>query len=74
MELKNLNFDKKMKRKNFFYSLGAGVAGYFVLRSLPFKLFSKKKISSNKVESKTNSRVKPNPLAVSRKNIGGNNV
>jgi hypothetical protein len=72
MELKNLNFDKRMKRKNFFISLGAGVAGYFALRSLPFKLFSKK-INSNKAE-KTNSRVKVNPLAVSRKNIGGNNV
>ncbi|MGA8263712.1 MAG: hypothetical protein WB779_04675 [Ignavibacteriaceae bacterium] len=72
MELKNLNFDKRMKRKNFFISLVAGVAGYFALRSLPFKLFSKK-INSNKAE-KTNSRVKVNPLAVSRKNIGGNNV
>ena len=73
MELKNVNFDKKMKRKNFFFSLGAGVAGYFALRSLPFKLFSKK-ISSNKADNKTSSRVKVNPLAVSRKNIGGNNV
>ena len=72
MELKNLNFNKKIKRKNFFFSLGAGVAGYFALRSLPFKLFSKK-ISPNKVE-KTSSRVRVNPLAVSRKNIGGNNV
>ena len=73
MELKNLNFDKKLKRKNFFLSLGAGVAGYFALRSLPFKLFSKKNYST-KAESKTSSRVKINPLAVSRKNIGGNNV
>ena len=62
-----------MKRKNFFFTLGAGVAGYFALRSLPFKLFSKK-INTDKAESKTSSRVKVNPLAVSRKNIGGNNV
>ncbi len=73
MEMKNLNFDKKMKRKNFFISLSAGVAGYFALRSLPFKLFSKK-ISSDKTENKTSSRVKINPLAVSRKNTGGSNV
>ena len=62
-----------MKRKNFFFSLGAGVAGYFAFKSLPFKLLSKK-IDSNKAENNTNSRVKINPLAVSRKNIGGNNV
>ena len=73
MELKNVNFNKMMKRKNFFFSLGAGVAGYFVLRSLPFKLFSKK-INASKADNKTNSRVRVNPLAVSRKNIGGNNV
>ena len=73
MELKNLNFNKKIKRKNFFFSLGAGVAGYFALRSLPFKLFSKK-INVSKAENRTSSRVKVNPLAVSRKNIGGNNV
>ncbi len=75
MEFKNLNFDKKINRKKFFYSLGAGIAGYVVLRSLPFKLFRKKEnLNSNKVENKKNSRVKINPLAVSRKNTGGKNV
>jgi hypothetical protein len=72
MELKNLNLNKIMKRKNFFFSLGAGIAGYFALRSFPFKIYSTR-ISSTKSESK-NSRIKINPLAVSRKNIGGNNV
>jgi hypothetical protein len=72
MELKNLNLNKKMKRKNFFFSLGAGVAGFIALRSFPFRIFSKR-IISKKSES-NNSRIKINPLAVSRKNIGGNNV
>jgi hypothetical protein len=72
MELKNLSLNKKMKRKNFFFSLGAGIAGYFAFRSLPFKIFSKK---YKPMESESrNSRIKINPLAVSRKNIGGNNV
>lgn len=73
MELKNLNFDKKIKRKNFFFSLSAIAGGYFVLRSLPFKFFAKKNEPAN-TEKKNNSRVKINPMAVSRKNIGGNNV
>ncbi len=73
MELKNINLNKKIKRKNFFISLGAGVAGYFALRSVPFKLFFKKNDSA-KAEDKNGRRVKINPLAVSRKNIGGNNV
>ena len=72
MELKNLNLNKRMKRKNFFFSLGAGVAGYFAFRSLPFKMLSKK-MKPTGSESR-NSRIKINPLAVSRKNIGGNNV
>lgn len=73
MEFNSLNFDKKIKRKNFFFSLGAGIAAYAAFRFLPFKLFTKKS-NSNRVENKKNSRVKINPLAVSRKNTGGNNV
>lgn len=73
MDFKNLNLEKKIKRKNFFISIGAGVAGFIALKSSPFKLFSRKKISGN-IENKNNSRVKINPSAVSRKNIGGNNV
>ena len=70
MELQNI-FQKKLERKKFFMSLGAGFAGFIVLKSFPFKLFnkaqSKKKINSEQV------KIKINPLAVSRKNIGGNN-
>jgi hypothetical protein len=72
MELKNLSLDKKMKRKNFFFSLGAGIAGYLAFRSLPFKIFSKRMKPT--VSEIRNSRIKINPLAVSRKNTGGNNV
>lgn len=73
MEFKNLNLDKKIKRKNFFYSLGIGIAGYAALRSFPFRLFTKKS-NQNKIGNKKGSRVKINPLAVSRKNTGGTNV
>ncbi|HKJ81393.1 MAG TPA: hypothetical protein VJ954_05170 [Ignavibacteriaceae bacterium] len=73
MELKNLNLDKKIKRKNFFISIGVGVAGFVALTSSPFRLFTKKR-ASNKIENTKNSRIKINPSAVSRKKIGGNNV
>ncbi len=73
MEFKNINLDKKIKRKNFFFTMGMGIAGYAVLRSFLFRLFTKKS-NSNKAENNNNSRVKINPLAVSRKNTGGNNV
>lgn len=67
MEGRNL-FHKKIERKKFFYSLGAGFAGYFVLRSFPFKLFSKREKSFNNSEK---IKVKINPLAVSRNKLGG---
>lgn len=73
MEFKRINFDKKIKRKNFFFTFAVGIAGYAALRSFPFKLFTKKQ-DSNKAENKKGSMVKVNPLAVSRKNTGGNNV
>ena len=73
MDLKNLNLDKKIKRKNFFIAAGAGIAGFVALKSSPFKLFSRKKVS-NKIENPNSGRIKINPSAVSRKNIGGNNV
>ncbi len=70
MELQNI-FQKKVERKKFFVSLGAGFMGYFVLRSFPFNLFGKKSLSKNDKTGKV--RVKINPLAVSRNKIGGNN-
>ncbi len=70
MELQNL-LQKKVERKKFFYSLGAGFAGYFVLKSFPFKLFNSSKGKTLKNTDQV--KVKINPLAVSRNKIGGNN-
>ncbi|MFZ0452742.1 MAG: hypothetical protein WAM24_03265 [Ignavibacteriaceae bacterium] len=62
-------FQKKIKRKNFFTTAGTGIVGYFVFRSFPFNLFTKKEIKkSQKI------KVKINPLAVERKNTGKTNV
>ena len=73
IDLKNINLDKKIQRKKFFFSIGAGIAGFVALKSFPFNLFSKKERPKKIVNSKS-SKVKINPSAVSRKNIGGNNV
>lgn len=69
MELEKL-FQKRLKRKNFFTSLGAGIAGYVVMRSFPFRLFTNKG-NENKTDSKIKLRI--NPLAISRNKTGGNN-
>ena len=61
--------DKKIKRNKFFLAAGTGVAGFFLLRTFPFNLFSKK-IDSNKKEIS----VKLNPNAVSRQKAGNGNV
>ena len=71
MDLQNI-FNKKIKRKNFFLSLGAFAGGYFLMRSLPFRIFGKrlikpKNISQNKI------KIRINPSAVSRTKIGENN-
>ena len=73
MDLKKLNIDKKINRTGFFKTLGLGVAGFVAIKSLPFKIFTRQK-NSNKIDNTRNSRVKLNPLAVSRKKTGGNNV
>jgi hypothetical protein len=58
-----------MNRKKFFTSISLGAVGFAVYNSFPMKYFSKKADSfKQKVE------VKPNPLAVSRKKVGGQNV
>ncbi len=68
MEIKDY-FQKKIKRKKFFASVGTGFLGYVVFRSFPFNLFVKKEeIKSQKI------KVRINPLAVERKNTGKNNV
>ncbi len=70
MELENL-FSKKLKRKSFFTSLGAGLAGYVAMRSFPFRLLYGR---SNEDKSENKIKVKINPLAISRNKTGGNNV
>ena len=70
MKLQRL-LQKKIDRKNFFYSLGAGVAGYVAMKSFPFKYIGKKLFSNEENNNKV--LVKINPFAVSRKKIGGNN-
>jgi hypothetical protein len=58
-----------MNRKKFFTSISLGAIGFAVYNSFPVKYFSKEnKIFSQKI------KVKVNPLAVSRKKVGGKNV
>ncbi|MEJ2618620.1 MAG: hypothetical protein P8Z35_26955 [Ignavibacteriaceae bacterium] len=68
MEIAEL-FQKKIKRKKFFTTAGTGMVGYFVFRSFPFNLFTRK-------EAKKTQKIKIriNPLAVERKNTGKTNV
>jgi hypothetical protein len=68
MELRNM-LDKKIKRNKFFITAGTGVAGFFLLKTFPFSLFSKKDVI-NKKEVKVNL----NPHAVSRQKTGDGNV
>jgi hypothetical protein len=61
--------DKKIKRNKFFITAGAGIAGFFLLKTLPFSLFSKKSDSDKRAVS-----VKLDPHAVSRQKAGNINV
>ena len=61
---------KKIERRKFFETSTKGLFAYMVVRAFPFNLlFGKNKNSA--VSKKI--KVKINPLAVSRKTIGGNN-
>ncbi len=55
----------KIKRRNFFYYLGAGAAGMYALTQMPFKIFQQK------IKAETSIKVKPNPYAVKRNTKGG---
>ena len=58
-----------MNRKKFFTSVALGAIGLAVYNSFPMKYFSKASgFVNNKIE------IKLNPLAVSRKKVGGKNV
>lgn len=58
-----------MNRKKFFTSISLGAVGFAVYSSFPMKYFSKKSATF-----KSRIEVKVNPLAVSRKKVGGKNV
>jgi hypothetical protein len=61
------NTKNKISRKSFFIKGALAGTGLFILKSFPFRFFK----SENK---KAKMIVKINPLAVSRKKIGGTNV
>jgi hypothetical protein len=58
-----------MNRKKFFTSISLGAVGFAVYNSFPMKYFSNKSVTF-----KSRIKVKVNPLAVSRKKVGGKNV
>lgn len=64
---------KKIERKKFFYTIGLSVLGFVAAKNVLFNMFSRKKIKINKTNVVKNSRVKINPLAVSRNKTGDNN-
>lgn len=49
-----------IKRRNFFFYLGAAGAGVYALTKLPFKIFQQK------VRTESGMKVKENPYAVKR--------
>lgn len=61
--------DKKIKRNKFFITAGTGIAGFFLLKTFPFSMFSKKDDSNKK-----GFLVKVNPHAVKRQKAGNGNV
>ncbi len=69
MQLLN-KVDKKLERRKFFETSAKGMFVFMLVRAFPFNLlFGKNRNSASAKKIK----VKINPLAVSRKNIGGNN-
>jgi len=54
---------KKIKRRNFFYYIGAAALGAVVFTKFPFNLLRKSQTSSGRVSS---IKVTENPLAVKR--------
>ncbi|MDR3669059.1 MAG: hypothetical protein P4L35_19690 [Ignavibacteriaceae bacterium] len=62
-------FDNKIKRNKFLVSIGTGIAGFFLLRVLPFNIFP------HKINSvKRTVIVRLDPHAVSRNKIGNTHV
>lgn len=71
MDLNNKEKKIKIKRRNFFYYLGASAAGIFAVSKLPINFF-KSRISN---ESGTSGKpeVRANPYAVKRRTKGAVN-
>ena len=55
MESEKFNF-KKIDRKRFFSSLGTGIFGYFIFKSIPFS-FMRKRITGKRVKIEINRRL-----------------
>ena len=64
MELQNL-LNKKYKRKNFFTALAVTTAGYMVMRTTLYKIFSRKSYKRDSA-SNSNIKIRINSSAVSR--------
>lgn len=58
---------KSINRKKFFSSIGTGIFGYFVIKSIPFSFLGKKENDKEVV-------IALNPDAVRRTKIGEKNV
>ena len=67
---KGLN-TKKIKRKNFFYYLGASALGIYTISQIPFNKIQSK--LRKETRQKADIKVRQNPHAVKR-NIRGSNV
>lgn len=61
---------KKIKRKNFFYYLGAFTLSIYTISQIPFNKLKSK--FGKEIQARTNIKVQQNPHAVKR-NIRGNN-
>jgi hypothetical protein len=71
MELTKLLNTNKIKRRNFFFTLGTSVLGLVSLSKLPLKYFTSKMSGHFGDDRKV--RITPNPLAVSRDKEGKGN-
>jgi hypothetical protein len=66
MKSNNTNSTRIIKRRNFFYYIGASLIGIFSISKLPFNIFS------NKINKEITDSIKisENPYAVKRENAG----
>ena len=70
MDLKTNKDSKKIKRRNFFYYIGASAIGGFLFSKFPFKIFSDNK---KHIIRSSNIKVEENPFAVKRESRRGLN-